>query len=71
MATVLLNNTVILLHGCSHWYFISDGDEKDAEQDATDLDDSDPYSDIDEVVLSEEEPLYGHGYEQSHDQDSQ
>ena len=64
MATVLLN---ILLHGCSHRYFISDGDEKDAEQDATDLDDSDPNSDIDEAVLLEEEPLYGRGYEQSHD----
>ena len=31
--------------------------QNDAEQDTTDLDDSDPNSDIDEAVLSEEEPL--------------
>ena len=30
------------------------------------MDDSDPNSDIDEAVLSNEEPFYGHGYEESH-----
>ena len=31
------------------------------------MDDSDPNSDINEAVLSDEEPFYGHGYEESHD----